>query len=728
MKQGDNNSSHKMKKAIILSAIALILLIIPFILQPFNDRYTQLLKEQFPYLDLGTSSLTETLQKQIKLPFYLSLETDKYIYKPYEPIKVQFLLTDKESGIIISNLNPTLEIFDADGKTMENIAQETEFIMDFLPSSKVYQKTILLNDVYYEGSLTVKISFEERMYSQEITEEVLISVQKPKAKFALPNNYAFLGLDSKEIMSSRNILSIDSEEVGISGLSQWFALLNNNAVLIPSAITKTFSSDDSSSVWDEEKLKESLTLAREFSRQGIDTALWIQALEIEGLDIQRFSYQYAMPEKEKETGRTVISLKDEKRKEELVTILKEHMVNNDINYVGLEKIFFPDYKIYDEFSSNSSELSQSALANVEQKWKQYQIVRYYREIFSKIEHNKPLFMNFTGEDLSAHPEFIQMAFATGVDFIFVDIGVSIENLPTQIALLDKSAIKNYPSQVILSYCLDFNNLVSGQGSAVNNWIEQSLALYHHYDLNTIYVKDFYRAMFGNRGPYPAYEWVIAVGDLISKWKNSKSIYALDKNILVDKSEVAEDMTLTISFKNVSKEPLYDVSLTLMPVIENGRSNILQYPVLKEGEVFRTNLSLKDIRFKQSLLQKKTRFIALESSYSTKNITRKKTNTQVELISFIDPKVKEDQVFSTDDDFNEQMRAQREEELRKKEEEKKRIEALEQQQLLEQLRQEAETNNDQEEMVEEDNEDQGETEDEETSKKSWWERRKDEKES
>lgn len=708
-----SNKKNNSNLSFILFFLFLLLIAIPFILQPFNDRYLNLINQKYSNLETIDTVLKEEFQEQVKIPYYLTLKTDKKTYIPYEPITISFLIVDKQTQKLITNIVPKVTVFNSNNVIMKNIVQSISQSLAFSTQDNVFQTTVLLDDTDYMGELSIEMTLDQKNYNQEISRKVYVDIQKPQALFKLPKKYVFLGLESKEAIASRSILSTEGKETGTVGLVPWFKILNNDAIVMPSSISKTFSYGNND-VWDKQKFQESKTLSKQFSQQGFDVALWIQALKLDGLDIEKYQYQYSVPQEGNTNETVIVSIQENKRKMELISVLKDHMDDSSIEYVGLKDVFFQNYhtELYNSFLTQyPMSISQELRNKAFEKWKQYAIVEYYKNIFSSLKQSKALFMIFSAEEISLYPDFIQMAFATGVDFIFVDLDAPIKDLDMQLQLVSKSLLEKYPSQVILSYCLNYNNLVSGQSSPINNWIEQNLRLFQQQNSDAIYIKDFYRAMFGNRGSYPAYEWLLSIGELISSWKQSKRIYPIEQFYTVDTVFVNSNVTLNISLKNISTDIISNISIDLLPVTENDRLNLVKYEILNPGEIIRTNMSFTNLQFKQSILQKRIRFIALESSFSVAT----NTNKQVDLISFIDPKIEKDIIFS-ESELNLKNKAIQEEKLRQeeatrklKQEEKKRLKNLE-----------AKSNQNTLEIKEEEKEEAEEKK--EVKKESWLERR------
>ena len=656
------------KAVIILSTVSLILILLPFLFKPFADKSYQEMLNSFPEFSAITMFSKEKITSQMEEEQYTFFVSDKVSYNKYEKMNFKLGVVDKKRGVLTTNVTPIIKIYNKKNELLKNIFNQETFKMTFNEELNVFEYELYLKDVLYEGALIAKVSFETSPFTQVITQEISIAVVTENATFFLPKSYAFLGVDSKEILSLRKILSTNGQETSFSEITKWFDLLNTDAIMMPSAITKKFEEDNV--VWDMKKLKESKSLAKTFSQTGQDVALWIQALEMESLDNSKYKYTLSKNIGKNIQDRSVISLSDQKRKEELQLIFEDHMKDQNVDFVGFSRVFFNNYheELFQEFSHSFNEF----VPNISEAfgiWKEYQAVAYFRELIHSTDKKKPIFLIFTGEELSSNPRFLDMAFATGVDFIFLDLSVSIKNLATQFDMINKNnVLDKYKDRIILSYCLNYNNLVSGQSSALDNWVNYNLSLYNDYGVNTIRIKDFYRAMFGNRGSYLAYEWMLAVGDLVGKWKQSKSAYPLEQKYITSTVEISDTIELTIEFQNISSQSISNISVDLLPLVDTDKKNILAISELLEGEIYRTNMIISNIQFKQSLLKKRARFMGIKSSFRQKQLENNKIQERIHMISFIDPNVEKDQILSVEDDFNEQMKRAKEQELKSMEEE------------------------------------------------------------
>lgn len=619
------------------------LLILPFFLQGTLDRFFSNDTTISSYNEID-SDFKSLHKKQMEIPYHVIFESSKQEYAPYEEIFFSFSIIDKASGQIQKHLTPVITLSDSNDNKIQDIFNRTKIPMLYSEEKGCFIAAIHINNILYTGKVNIHIGVKDRLY-KVFKDNYTISIRKPKPEFQLPHTYTFLGFDSKDTITSRNILFLDRKEISAQKIANWFRFLNNDAVIMPSAFTKYQNKLDTNP-WNQDKLKESKHLAKEFSKRGVDVALWIEALEVDG-NITNNSYKVSSTLSKIDRKNDVISLLDDTRKNDIKLVFKDHMIDPNISYVGFSKVFFQEMQeeLYENFLHlYGNNYSESNLKESFQKWKNIQFVEYFRSIFESETKNKPIFFMFTGDDVANHPEYVNMAYAAGVDFIIIDIDTSFSNFGKQFDHIQKhSHIDEYKDHLVLSYCLNYKNVASTRGSVIDNWIEANLILFNRYNINAIRVNDFCKAMFGERGPYSSYEWILSIGELISRWKRSRNYYPLSLSYTADSGEISDKISVNIELHNSSLAPLKNVELRLLQV-SNPQKEGYKYSVIYPQDTIRMNITLEKEDLYQSLVQKKTKFLGLQARFLTEN---KKEYNHLGLISFIDPDVIYDPTLSED---------------------------------------------------------------------------------
>ncbi|MGL4561722.1 MAG: hypothetical protein ACRCV0_05505 [Brevinema sp.] len=641
--------SKKLLEHILLSIISVVLVAALFFRQEIKIFFAQHKKQHF------SSELIQEICHQQKQNNTSVLFTQKKIYHPYEPIEIFVKLHNQK--ISASNLNLILTVSDDNDQITKDIFDHEQISLIFYEEYQLYHVVWYPKNTSYEGSLQLEISTTTNLFQDMSLLKKSIQIASPKSQFSIPEGYTFLGLDSKEAVVTRRILSTKGKEISKFDLTEWFSLYNNDAVVMPVAVTKTFDFDQNKelSIWDHPKVKENLGLAKMFSTQQKQIGAWIQALEIDGAFKSELGYVESIRTNLSYTNVSWISISEQKRKEDLKKMVENLSANNDISFIGFTKALFyfnfhqdllPVFqKTFPTFSSNSDSFDL---------WKQYQIASYFRDILKKNYKNKPIFFIFEGQELIDSPKMLEMAFAIGADFVMLDLESPLPLLSSQINMIKKNtAFNRFYEKIVLSYQINYNHLWGGSVSALENWVNENLKLLTTLHIKSLRIQDFYRALFGNRGPYPAYQWLLMIGDLISKWKEQENVFPIQHRIVTDKREISDDLTFYFEINNRSDHEIINYNVELLPLLSVSHTNLLfKLPLIKAREIIRTNISLSNLVFHQSILKKRTHFLGLSTEYSSKN---RKSIKQVHMISVIDSQITQDQLSGVDSVFHQKTK-------------------------------------------------------------------------
>ncbi|MGL4388448.1 MAG: hypothetical protein ACRCTJ_03545 [Brevinema sp.] len=582
------------------------------------------------------------------------LYTEKIHYYPYEPIEI-FVKLNQESS---SNMGLVLVVLDDKGNPTKNIFNEDCVLLSFSTNHQLYHLVWYPKNTSYHGVLKFEVRASSSLFEQKSLLKKSIYVSLDQGAYSLPHSYTFLGMDSKEADATRRILSIKGKEATKSDLVNWFSLYNNDAVVMPVGITKTFDFDPNKPfpIWDIDKLNENLALAKSFSSYKIKSAVWIQALEIDGAFKPELEYTESIRSNIEYTNSSWISISDQKRKNHLKKILEDLSLNKDIFFIGFTKALFYQ-NFHNDLQKKFDQLFPSLLPvdrRSFEQWKQYQIVQYFREILLNNKKDKPIFFIFEGKELLVNPQILDMAFSVGADFIMLDLDVPLEFLSTELKLIKKNtSFEKFHDKIVLSYQINHNNSFSKNISSLENWVSENLKLLADEHINSLRIQDFYRALFGNRGAYPAYQWMLMIGDLISKWKEKQFIFPVEHSIVADKKTISDHISLNVELYNRSSDTIKDYQMELLSLVSVPNINILiKLPIINSKEILRTNITLSNVKFERGALKKKTHFLGLLTKYSSKEFQNLQ---QVHMISFIDPDVTENVSLEIDDNFNSQIK-------------------------------------------------------------------------
>ncbi|SFB67830.1 hypothetical protein SAMN02745150_00112 [Brevinema andersonii] len=653
------NDSNKFlsvfKKYIFPVIIFLLLSLVPFFFLQYNQKSTKRLMKTFPQLFEVSGSTGDALREAAERDYYVVFESNMSYYVPYQPIILNLAVSEKQNGLVLDDLTPYVVVQDENGNLLPDIFGRTKIPLLFSQQDHYFSVKLMLNNPEYIGDLVIKAVIEMPAFDAPSEKILHTKIILPSPNSMLSNTFTFLTLDSKETINERSILSVSGRETSINHLYEWFSMMNIDAVLMPSAISKTFISQNVSVPWDIEKLQESLRLAKDFSRRGKDVAFWVQALEVEGIELERLGYMESQQKIEYQKSNfselSVISLSDRKRFFDLYFILSNHIAESSVNYVGLSKIFFGDS--YHEELKPIFLKDFPGLANHHifdhafGIWKKYTAVSYFRDLIKKLKSQKSqkkIFMMLDSADLLAYPSMLLMMFATGIDFVMLDIDLPIHQIDNFYKMLESNTLfKIFLPYIVISYRIDYNNFVEGDISAPENWINQNLRSLDEYNINSLRINDLYRSMFGNRGVYTAYEWMLSAASLVDQWKSQREKTALLVNILPNTRWVTNSVVFNVQLQNNTNKIISNIIINLLPLLDLERLFEIRIPELKIKETFRTNFILDNVNFKSSVVQKQTRFIGFHIEYQLFKEARKMQNIQ--LLSFLDQSSDKDLIYS-----------------------------------------------------------------------------------
>lgn len=654
------NDSNKFlsvfKKYIFPVTVFLLLSLIPFFFLQYNQKSMKRLMKTFPQLFEVSGSTGDALREAAQRDYYVVFESDMPYYVPYQPVILNLAVSEKQHGLVLDDLTPYVIVQDENGNLLQDIFGRTKIPLLFSQQDYYFSVKLMLKNPEYIGDIVIKAVIETPAFDVPAEKILHTKIVLPYPNSMLSNTFTFLTLDSKEIIAERSILSVSGRETDINHLYEWFSMMNIDAVLMPSAVSKTFIAQNVGVPWDVEKLQESLRLAKDFSRRGKDVAFWVQALEVEGIELERLGYMESQQKREYQQSNfselSIISLSDRKRFLDLYFILSNHMAESSVNYVGLSKMFFGDS--YHEELKPIFLKDFPGLANHHifdhafSIWKKYMAVSYFRHLIKKLKSQKSqkkIFMMLESDDLLTYPSMLLMMFATGIDFAMLDIDLPIHQIDNFYRMLENNTLfKKFLPYLVISYRIDYDNFVEGDMSAPENWINQNLRSLDEYNINSLRINDLYRSMFGNRGVYTAYEWMLSAATLVNHWKSQREKTALLVNILPNTRWITNSVVFNVQLQNNTNETISNIVINLLPLLEQERSFEIRIPELKIKEIFRTNFILDNVNFKSSVVQKQTRFIGFQIEYQSFQKSRKMQDIQ--LLSFLDQSSDKDQIYSS----------------------------------------------------------------------------------
>lgn len=536
---------------------------------------------------------------RLKNPDYnIYVATDKYVYSKFEKIKVIAQIYEKGNTNVLSNSVIEVEFFN-NGQKIRSLSRAEKTRLFYNPEQKAWVGYWYPENSDITGNFEITASGFLDNPESPVREKTSFYITEITPKFKLKKGIAFIGIDSLERISKRNILSADRNEVDWNGIPEWLNFVSADGILMLGGVTKTFDENISmESPWDNDKVNESMVLADRIKQRGKNFGVWINALKVEGIYAKKMGYKTALTHKDDKYAEepSVISLLDDNRKKNIARLFTTYMENDNISYVGIADIFLePDQgmelmdnfiqelqiDVPDNWSSMdfdgkyryfSDKIRNRDLFSQFVTWKQYHISQYLKDIIRSVPHNKPVYYFVDYAEAMANPDLISIVLNSGVDFIVMNFnmpyGKILENMEN---LSQVSKISGFFNRVIISYYIDYDNtdMAGSEVSAIENYVYANLQLTKYgsdtLNANGIMINDLYKAMFGKRGPYSPYEWMLGIGETIYEFKKINKYIPLDINSHAPQNVTyGEAFRLRFNIINTSPKAVENFKIDFLP--------------------------------------------------------------------------------------------------------------------------------------------------------------------
>lgn len=536
---------------------------------------------------------------RLKNPDYnLYISTDKYVYSKFEKIKIIAQIFKKGNTNVLENSVIEVEFFN-NGQKIRSLAGSGKTRLNYNADQKMWVGYWYPENSDITGNFEITASGYLDNPESPVREKTSFYITEITPKYKLKKGIAFIGIDSLERISKRNILSADANEVDWNGIPEWLNFISADGILMLAGVTKTF--DESLSMespWDNDKVNESMVLADRIKQRGKNFGVWMNALKVEGIYAKKMGYRTTLThDNDKYTEEpSVISLLDENRKKNITRLFTTYMENDNISYVGISEIFlepaqglelmenfikelqidvpenWQNLDFDGKFRYFSDRIRNKELFDQFVTWKQYHISQYLKDIISSTAHHKPVFYFVDYEEAIANPDLISIVLNSGVDFIVMNFNMPYDKILENMETLSKiSKISGYFNRVIISYYIDYKNtdMPGSEVSAIENYVYANLQLTKYgsdtLNANGIMINDLYKAMFGKRGPYSPYEWMLGIGETIYQFKNINKYIPLDINCYAPQNVTyGEAFRLRFNIINTSPKAVENFKIDFLP--------------------------------------------------------------------------------------------------------------------------------------------------------------------
>ncbi|URA10752.1 hypothetical protein [Thermospira aquatica] len=556
--------------------------------------------------------------------YEITLQFNKGSFLRYEPIPFSVIVRDRKKLTVVSNVFIRVQVKDGTGRILRDIRGYDELWLQY------DQETGDWRGLWYpsleENPDTVRFvasaQFQDPAEPIVVEREVFLR-QRPSLR-NIRQGMTFFFIEEMESLSRRSLLSVDNEERDWNTLPQWMSLLNVDGVFVMGGVTRFMEEYSLQDPWNNQKLQESLTISRWASGQGRSCGIWVKAFRGDGNLISGTGYESSWYQKDNQWVRDVstISFQVESRYRSLAALLNSLSQQESVSYVGLSDFLLPDNyamelaipfvetmvsRLPDDWTNRTWEQKFAFARNyienqqnyqVFTQWKRYYLVSRLRDILGPIR--KPLFYVLNWEELEARPDMLEVLAQAGFDFFVVQLKMSYrEFLDRGKQLLEHSAIRLYLSRIVWVNQVQYQNFYLSSERTLP--IDGFVAMNEHVVKNTVSSEpslglavNFYKAMYGNRGPYNPIEWLMGAGESFRRIREIFTSFPLDIDVVTPRSvdTNANTFLVRLRLQNRSLLPLEKLSVEYIPtrmVRLNGTPR-LDWNTLAPGETSEALLS------------------------------------------------------------------------------------------------------------------------------------------
>lgn len=583
------------------------------------------------------------------------IQPDRSGYARFERIKIMARLQKRSDGSIPESAAVLCELF-LNGEKLRDVSGNETIKLVYDNANKVWTGYWYPASETIEGTvLVLGRAFPDKPEATlEARAGFLIYNREPL--FPMRKAQAYLGIESQDKISKRSLLSVDGREVDWNYIPEWLDFINVDGILMMGGITKTFDDITLESPWDNAQVSEAFTLADKCRQRGKKFGVWVRALRVEGV-YAKTNYQVVQSFKD---GRardeiTWISQKDENRKRSIIKLLSSYMQNDGVSFVGLSDLFYPtdfgtelferfigefrvdvpgnwkDMSVNDKNSYFLSRMQNPDFARGFNVWKKYMASEYIRDIVEKVGHRKPFFYFTDHRTVLSNPEIVSIALSSGIDFIVIDFSVNYSSLQDNLKeLADIQQIARVFNRVIISYSIDYSNVdINGfEQSAIENFVSANIGLVRsgsdYLNAGGIMINDLYRAMFGKRGPYSPYEWILGIGESVYRFKNINRTMAAEIEVYVPGGQVySKPFQARVRVKNTGAVPITDFKLEFLPVsgLKTEKNQNITFNTIPAGSSVSSQAELSFQLLTTSQLVRKKNFIGMRASWKEGSVSR-----------------------------------------------------------------------------------------------------------
>ncbi|OHD62017.1 MAG: hypothetical protein A2014_08765 [Spirochaetes bacterium GWF1_49_6] len=634
---------------IVTSALAGLFIIILALGNIFYEDFRNIFLNKYIEIDLKSGELDNLkLKEDPDYDFIIYPRKDTYF--PYERILIYARIIGKSDKTVPSDAVVEVEFYN-NGLPLSDIQGRTSIKLVYNFEQQAWVGIWYPKDTSLKGNVLMKAKGFLNIPRPPLECYNKFYIEEKTPAFSIPKGLSVIGIDTIDLVSPRSILSPEGKVVDWNEIPRWVDFVSADGIFMLGGVTATY--DERTSLdnpWMNEKVSESLSLADKIKQKGGKFGVWIKALKLEGSYLESIGYMpswYLLNNKQNKSD-SVVSLNDENRKRQIISLFSSFMNNGSVAYVGLSHMFNPhnyDIELFDlfvkefhvavppswdsmqevyKFKYFVDKMIDAGFAENFWHWKNYVLADYIKDIINKSGHSKPVFYYAYVDEIMDNPEIIQVLFNSGVDFIVLNFNVNFRDIA---ATLDKlrniSDITQYFNRIMISYEINFSNLdlMGFEISAIENYITANLQIAKYgskyMNVQGLFINDLFKAMSGNRGTYSPAEWMLGVGKAIYEFKllNQNSPLRIDSFLKYDAAD-SNKIELDFRIANISTTTVYNIYIHLLPVlsIENIQDKNQNISSLAPGKEATIKIPIT-VKNDESQLKKKKQFVGIRISWS-----------------------------------------------------------------------------------------------------------------
>jgi len=549
---------------------------------------------------LAKNLLSEVLPAGEDLPepsqhrYEMDIRLNGSLFSRYEPVNFSVVVRDRKKLNVVSNAVVRFQVMDSDGNPLPDIQGKREIWIFYDPEKHNWNGSwyASLQNRKETLRLVFTVQFQDPIPPLVEEREIFIA-QRPSFR-DLPHGQTWLFVEEMESLSRRSLLALDNEERDWNVFPQWMDFLNVNGVLILGGITRFMEEYAPLDPWNGQKMQEALTVARWASSQRRKAGVWLKAFRGDGNLLSGSGYESSWSQKDNQWVQDVstISLASEARYKALASMVNSLNQQESVSFIGVSDYLLPDTygmeltipfvetvekRLPDDWTNRTWEqkfaFARSYVGNQTtyeafRQWKRYWLVNKWRAIFRSVR--KPIFYVLNWEELEAQPDMLDTLASAGCDFFVIQLRMSYRDfMDVGRKLLSDPMVKPYLSRVVWVNQIQYQNFypssafpfsidgfVTMNEAVVKNMISSEPAL----GLGV----NFYKAMYGNRGPYNPIEWLMGGGESFSRIRRIQNHLPLDVDMMVPRVVSNDVFQIRLRVYNRSLSPIERLTVQHIP--------------------------------------------------------------------------------------------------------------------------------------------------------------------